>query len=84
MIWLILILIYITTLIVYILSIYLMDKKCIHTVGNLIDKIEFYMLIPFMNTFVLISLGVGIIVIIIIKLLKLDIMWKNFKNIKLK
>lgn len=84
MIWLTFILIYIITVIAHILLIYLTEKECIYKVGDLIDRIEFFMLCPVANTLALTILLIYLIIYGIIELLKLDIMWENFKNIKLK
>jgi hypothetical protein len=84
MIWLIFILIYIITVIAHILLIYFTEKECIYKVGDLVDRIEFYMLYPVMNTLVVIILLIYYVIKGIIKLLKLKTMWENFKNIKLK
>lgn len=53
------------------------------TVGSLIDKIEFYMWFPILNTITIIAVILCIGVIKIWELFKLNILWDKFRNIKL-
>lgn len=52
-------------------------------IGELIDKIEFYMWFPILNTTFIIAIILAISVVKIWKLFKLDILWERFRNIKL-
>jgi hypothetical protein len=52
-------------------------------IGALIDKIEFYMWFPIVNTTLIIAVILAISVVKIWKLFKLDILWEKFRNIKL-
>jgi hypothetical protein len=81
------ILIYLISFAIHLLMKYKGSKGCIHTIGDLIDNIRFYMWFPLLNTLILIVLIVGVVALFILKLhelLKLDILWQKFRNIKLK
>lgn len=54
-----------------------------NNIGGLIDKIEFYMWFPIVNTTLIIAVILCICVVKIWKLFKLDILWEKFRNIKL-
>lgn len=84
MIWLIVVLIYLVSFAINILLIYFEGKRYIYKVGDIIDKIEFYMWCPLINTFFLIVFALYYIVYTIFKLLKIDVLWEKFRNIKLK
>lgn len=78
------IIIYLASFAIHLLMEYKEGKRVIHTIGDLIDNIRFYMWIPLLNTLILI---VAVVVIFILKLwglFKLDILWKKFRSIKLK
>lgn len=78
------ILIYLVSLVIHIIMCYKENKRHIFYVGDLIDKIDFYMWFPVLNTLMLIVVVVGIFIIKLGELLKLDILWKKFRNIKLR
>jgi hypothetical protein len=59
------------------------NKRFIHNIGDLIDNIHFCTWFPLLNTFVLIVVVIGIFIMKIWKLSKLDILWEKFRNIKL-
>lgn len=84
MFWIIFILIWICSCAIYIALVYHDDKKYIYKVGNLIDRMDFYMLFPILNTFVLVLIGIGYISVFIADWLKLPELWEKFRNIKLK
>lgn len=84
MIWLIVVLIYLVSFAINILLIYLEGKRYIYKVGDIIDKIEFYMWCPLINTLFLIVFVLYYIVYTIFKLLKIDVLWEKFRNIKIK
>ena len=71
------ILIYLISFTIHILMEY-KENKNIRNIGDLIDNIRFYMCFPLINTLILIVFVVGIYI------LKLDIIWEKFRNIKLK
>ena len=79
--------IYLISFAIHLLIEYSENKRFIHNVGDLIDNIHFYMWFPLLNTFVLVVAAVGIFLIKLselLKLLKLDILWEKFRNIKLR
>jgi hypothetical protein len=78
------ILIYLISFAIHLLIEYRENKRFIHNVGDLIDNIYFYMWFPLLNTFTLIVWVVGIFILKLQELLKLDILWQKFRNIKLK
>lgn len=78
------ILIYLISFAIHLLIEYREDKRRIHNVGDLIDNIRFYMWFPLLNTFMLIVAVVGIFIMKLWELLKLDVLWEKFRNIKLK
>jgi hypothetical protein len=84
MFWIIFILIWICSVVIHIVWVYYENKYAIFKVGDLIDKIEFFMWFPFINTFVLIMIVIILILITMANLLKLPVLWEKFRNIKLK
>jgi hypothetical protein len=84
MIALVFIIIYFVSFAINLIICYQDNKRHIFNVGDLLDEIEFYMWCPILNTLSLIIIVIGIIVIKLWTLSKLDILWENFKNIKLK
>ena len=84
MIWLILVLIYLASFAIHILLVYLEHKRYIYRVGDIIDEIECFMCVPFVNTLLLILLGIAFILDKIVHLFKLSVLWEKFRNIKLK
>lgn len=78
------ILIYLASFVVHILMCYQKNKRHIFYVGDLIYEIEPHMWCPILNTSVLIFIVVCTAIIKLWKLLKLDILWEKFRNIKLK
>lgn len=84
MIWIIFILIWVCSCIIHIALAYYEDKHVIYKVGDLIDKIELFMWFPFVNTIALILFGIAFMIAKITNLLRLSVLWKKFRNIKLK
>ena len=84
MFWLIFTLIYIISFAIHIAIIYLTLKKYLYKIGDIIDEIEFFMWCPVLNTVTIIAVLVYYIFVGLIKLTKLDELWENFKDIKLK
>lgn len=78
------ILIYLMSLVIYLIVCYRENENDILTVGDLIDTTEFFMWIPLMNTVALIILGIIIMITKITNLLKLSVLWNKFRNIKIK
>lgn len=78
------ILIYLISFVIHLLIEYKENKRFIHDVGDLIDNIRFYMWFPLLNTLMLILVVVFIFTMKIWKLLKLDILWEKFRNVKLR
>jgi hypothetical protein len=79
----ILILIYLISFAIHLVFEYRENKRYIHDVGDLIDNIHFYMWFPLLNTLMLILVVVFIFIMKLWELLKLDILWKKFRNIRL-
>lgn len=69
---------------IHLLIEYRENKRHTHNVGDLIDNIHFYMWFPLLNTLMLIVAVVGIFIMKLWELLKLDVLWQKFRNIKLK
>lgn len=84
MIELVSILVYLVSFVITLIMCYRENKYAIFKVGDLIDKIEFYMWCPILNTLFLIIIVIGIVIVKLWTLSKLDILWKKFRNIKLK
>lgn len=78
------ILIYLISFAIHLLLEYRDNKRWIHSIGDLIDNIHIYMWFPLLNTIFLIVVVVGIFIIKLWKLLKLDIIWEKFRNIRLR
>ena len=78
------ILIYLVSLVIYFIICYRENKNAIFTVGDLIDTTEFFMWFPLINTGILIIFSILMIITKITNILKLSILWKKFRNIKLK
>lgn len=75
--------IWLVSTIIWIIWVYI-EEKWIYDVGDLIDKTEFYMWFPIINTVTLIGFVIILFFYKIFVLLKLDILWEKFRNIKLK
>ena len=78
------ILIYLVSVITHLIVCYRDNKCVIHNIGDLIDLTEFYMWFPLLNTLLVIVVVVGVFIMKLWELLKIDILWKKFRNIKLK
>jgi hypothetical protein len=81
---LVFILIYFVSFTIHLIWRYQYIKHFINNVGDLLDEIEPYMWIPIINTLVLLIIVVGIVIVKLWELSKLDVLWKKFRNIKLK
>ena len=84
MIALVFIIIYLVSFAINLIICYQDNKRHIFNVGDLLDEIEFYMWFPIINTLVLLIIVVVIVIVKLWKLSKLDVLWKKFRNIKLK
>jgi hypothetical protein len=82
--WIFYILIYIVSFIIHIIFQWIENGKKYHTVGDILDDIDFYMWFPILNTFMLIAIVIIFVAYGISKLLKLNYIWNKFRNIKLK
>ena len=82
--WLIFIMIYIVSFAIHIVMIYFDYKYILYKIGDIVDRIEFFMYCPIINTAFLIIVVIGKIVIKSIELLHLDELWESFRNIKIK
>lgn len=78
------ILIYLISFAIHLLLEYKENKRFIHDIGDLIDNIHFYMWFPLVNTLMLIGVMICIFIMKIWELLKLDILWQKFRNIRLR
>ena len=78
------ILIYLVSLMLHLVLCYKDNKRHIFYVGDLLDKIEFYMWIPVLNTLVVILFIIAIAISKLWKVSKLNVLWEKFRNIKLK
>jgi hypothetical protein len=78
------ILIYLVSLAIHIVMCYKEYKYAIYKVGDLIDLIEFHMWFPLLNTLMLIIVMIGIFIMTLWELLKLDILWEKFRSIKIR
>lgn len=83
MIWIFL-LIYFVSFVIHIIAYYIINKRFIFRVGDLIDSIEFYMWFPIVNTIAILVAIILFIVFVIWELMKLNVIWDKFRNIKLK
>lgn len=84
MIFFIFILIYVISIILTWLIIYIEEKDNLNTFGDILDITEFFVYLPFLNSFIVI---IYIILLILYKLslvLKLSDLWNKIRNIKLK
>lgn len=77
------ILIWLISTIIWIIWIYNEEKRWLYNVGDLIDKTEFFMWFPMVNTVLLIVFILILSFCKILTLLKLDVLWEKFRNIKL-
>lgn len=59
------------------------EKRWLYNIGDLIDKTEFFMWFPIINTVTLIGFVIILFFYKIFVLLKLDVLWEKFRNIKL-
>lgn len=77
------ILIYLISFTIHLLMEYRENKRFIHDIGDLIDNIHFYMWFPLLNTLMLLVVIIGITIMKLWELLKLNILWEKFRNIKI-
>lgn len=78
------ILIYLVSLVLHLVVCYQENKQHIFYVRDLLDEIEFYMWFPLLNTLLIVVIVVDVCIITLCKILKLDILWQKFRNIKSK
>lgn len=77
------ILIWLISTILWILWVYNEEKRWLCDIGDLIDKTEFFMWFPMVNTVLLIVFILILSFCKILTLLKLNVLWEKFRNIKL-
>lgn len=77
------ILIWLISTILWIIWIYNEEKRWLYNVGDLIDRTEFFMWFPMVNTVLLIVFILILSFCKILTLLKLNVLWEKFRNIKL-
>lgn len=78
------ILIYLISFAIHLLLEYKESKRFIYNIGDLIDRIHFYMWVPILNTMLILIIIIIVTVIKLWELSKLGIIWQKFRNIKLK
>jgi hypothetical protein len=78
------ILIYVITIILTWLLIYIEEKDNLNTFGDILDNTEFFVYIPILNTFICIIYIILLILYKISLVLKLSDLWNKIRNIKLK
>ena len=78
------ILIWLISTIAWIIWVYIEERHQLYDIGDLIDKTEFIMWFPIVNTVILIGFILILFFYKILVLLRLDVLWKKIRNIKLK
>lgn len=78
------ILVYLMSVSLWLILCYYDNEETIYTIGNLLDKTEGFMWCPFINTGAIIVIYLGMGIIKLFKLSKLNILWKKFRNIKIR
>lgn len=78
------ILIYLISLAIHLVVCYKENKFAIHKVGDLIDLIEFHMWFPLLNTLLVLVVIIGIAIMKLWEVSKLNVLWEKFRNIRLK
>lgn len=78
------ILVYLLSFAIHLLMEYKENKMYIHTIGDLMDNIRFYMWFPLLNTLIIIITSVFILIIKLWELSKISVLWQKFRNIKLR
>ena len=63
---------------------YFTGKEDIETIGDLLDESIFLTYIPVFNIITLIAILVIMVSVWLVTLLKMDKLWKSFRNIKIK
>lgn len=78
------ILVYLISFAIHLLMEYKENKMYIHTIGDLMDNIRFYMWFPLLNTLIIVVTSVVILIIKLWELSKISVLWEKFRNIKLR
>jgi hypothetical protein len=78
------ILVYLLSFAIHLLMEYKENKMYIHTIGDLMDNIRFYMWFPLLNTLIIVVTSVVILIIKLWELSKISVLWEKFRNIKLR
>lgn len=84
MIFFIFILIYVISIILTWLIIYIEEKDNLNTFGDILDITEFFVYLPFLNTIIAIIYFILLILYKLSLVLKLSDLWNKIRNIKLK
>lgn len=78
------VLIYLVSLVIHLVLCYKENKRHIFYVRDLLDEIEFHMWFPILNTLLILAVIIGVTIMKLCELSKLDILWHKFRNIKLR
>lgn len=78
------ILIYLVSLVIHLVICYKENKRHIFYVRDLLDEIDFYMWFPILNTLLILVVIIGIAIMTLWEVSKLNVLWEKFRNIKLK
>lgn len=76
--------VYLISFVIHLVVCYKENRYAIYKVGDLIDLIEFYMWCPLLNTVLILVVIIGIAIMKLWEVSKLNILWQKFRNIKLK
>ena len=78
------ILIYVISIILTWLILYIEEKDNLNTFGDILDITEFFVYLPVLNSIILIIHIISLILYKISLVLKLNDLWNKIRNIKLK
>ena len=84
MMFFIFILIYVISIILTWLIIYIDEKDNLNTFGDILDITEFFVYLPVLNTIIVIIYFISLILYKLSLVLKLSDLWNKIRNIKLK
>ena len=84
MMFFIFILIYVISIILTWLITYIEEKDNLNTFGDILDITEFFVYLPVLNTIILITYIILLILYKLFLVLKLSDLWNKIRNIKLK
>lgn len=84
MILFIFILVYLISVALCLIACYYNNKETIHDIGDLLDETEGFMWCPFLNTGLIVIFGLCLVIATLWTFLRLNVLWKKFRNIKIK